>query len=189
LPSFYSVVAVWIMLCCWHNCFITHVFVTALLCPSGASEDDIMRKLNGNLYSSFRSLDSPVRRSRGIIQLYLSYYPHIHPQIKSAVPAFTALLQSIITFWPVLISHPGEGSRLSWCGSGWQLVQQVRGIFRNDNFNKITKAINKSVYCHRLLVKYHISCPSESRRLSWPGWLVTYCMYVMHFILFSFWCW
>ena len=40
-------------------------------------------------------------------------YPHVHPQMAWAMPAFTPQLQSITALWLVLISWPTEGRRLS----------------------------------------------------------------------------
>jgi len=41
-------------------------------------------------------------------------HPHVYPQVHWAIPAFTPQLQSITALWPVLISCPTEGRRLSW---------------------------------------------------------------------------
>jgi len=54
-------------------------------------------------------------------------HPHVYPQVEWAMPAFSLQTQSIITLWPVLISHPAEGRRLSW--PRW-LVKH-RGWFAN----------------------------------------------------------
>ena len=41
-------------------------------------------------------------------------HPHVYPQVKWTIPAFTAQPQSITTLWLALISRPAEGRRLSW---------------------------------------------------------------------------
>ena len=44
----------------------------------------------------------------------LTCHPHVYPQVKWAIPAFTPQPQSIPELWLVLISRPAEGRRLSW---------------------------------------------------------------------------
>ena len=43
--------------------------------------------------------------------------PRVYPQVELAIPAFTSQSQSITALWPVLISSPAEGRRLS--SPGW----------------------------------------------------------------------
>jgi len=43
-----------------------------------------------------------------------SCHPHVYPQVEWAIPAFAPQPQSVTALWPVLISHPTEGRRLSW---------------------------------------------------------------------------
>ena len=43
-------------------------------------------------------------------------HPHIYPHMEWAMTAFTCQPQSITAFWPIIISHPTEVRRLSWCG-------------------------------------------------------------------------
>ena len=39
---------------------------------------------------------------------------HVYPQVEWAIPAFTPQPQSVSVLWPVLISCPAKGRRLSW---------------------------------------------------------------------------
>ena len=41
-------------------------------------------------------------------------HPHVYPQVEWTIPAITPLLQCVTARWPVLISRPAEGRRLSW---------------------------------------------------------------------------
>jgi len=108
--------------------------------------------------------------------------------------------QSITTLWPVLISRPAEGRRLSWPGRlviyRWFAcpktvthpgTNQARGtatLLKRPTpllLHQTTRGIN-----HRFFIKgrtsfslYQLSHVSsqktaEGRRLSGPGWLITY---------------
>jgi len=53
-------------------------------------------------------------------------HPHVYPQVEWTIPAFIPQPQSITTLWLVLISHPTEGSRLSWPGWLGEIVRWLR---------------------------------------------------------------
>jgi len=45
-----------------------------------------------------------------------TYHPHVYPHVERAVLPFTLQHQSIAAVWPVSISRPAQGRRLSWPG-------------------------------------------------------------------------
>jgi len=46
--------------------------------------------------------------------------PHVYPQVEEAIAAFTPQPENITALWPVLISRPAEGRRLSL--PGWMVT-------------------------------------------------------------------
>jgi len=62
------------------------------------------------------------RVNRG--SLSITCNPHVYPQVEWTIPAFTPQPQSITALWPVLISCPTLGRRLSW---PWWLFAYLGG--------------------------------------------------------------
>jgi len=65
-------------------------------------------------------------------------HPHVYPQVKWTISAYTPQPQIATALWPILIFRPAEGRRLSW--PEW-LVINPGGLSAADGYPSLLKTV------------------------------------------------
>jgi len=113
-----SVVHYWCLLTCTLEIFLNTSFLLVYEIEQDKKWSKACR-LYSSLYMTVMTLSS---KAFGYGTCYWEMTQFYYPPVEWVTTAFASQLLSIITLWPVLISQPNEGRKLSWLG--WLFTHQ-----------------------------------------------------------------